>query len=146
MDMQEYVRQRVDDQIRWYSGKSTSNKRWYTVLQTIEIILAALIPFLVGYTKTTNWAAIITGSFGVVITVIESVSKLNKFHENWIYYRTTSELLKHQKQLYLSHSSPYNETVDTVDNIFVKNIEQIISSENGQWKTINTRERQGPRE
>ena len=38
---------------------------------------------------------------------------------------------------FLTKSSPYNTTNETVENMFVKNIEQIISSENNQWKSIH---------
>ena len=46
-------------------------------------------------------------------------------------------LLKYQKYVFLTKSSPYNTTNETVENMFVKNIEQIISSENNQWKSIH---------
>ena len=82
--------------------KSKRSQTWYKWLQTIEICLAALIPLLSGYTNTCIQIAFIVGLFGAIIAVIESVSKLNKFHENWIQYRTTCEMLRYQKHLFLS--------------------------------------------
>ena len=77
---------------------------------------------------------------GAVIAIIESITKLFKWHENWIEYRTTCELLRYQKYLYLTKSAPYNTEPETIDNIFVRNIENIISSENNKWKNINLHE------
>lgn len=137
MDIKEYIENRVDDQIDWYDRKSQESQKWYKRLQITEIILAALIPLLAGYATSCKGVAFIIGLLGAVIAVIESISKLNKYHENWIQYRTTCEMLKYQKHLYLTGSAPYNPTDETIENIFVRNIENIISSENNQWKNIN---------
>ena len=129
MDINEYMKSRVDDQIEWYDKKSVKCQRWYKFLQAIEIIIAASIPVLSGYTSQC-----------FTITIIESLTKLYKHHENWIEYRTTCELLRYQKYLYITKSAPYNDEPESIDNIFVRNIENIISSENNKWKNINIKE------
>lgn len=145
MNMQEYMKERVDNQIQWYDQKSVKAQKYYKRYQVVEIVLAALIPLLVGYAEF-PLVPFIIGVFGVMIAVIESVTKLYKFHENWIEYRTTAELLRFQKHLYLTNCAPYNEKEETIDNLFVKNVESIISSENNQWKTLNTlEERKAPK-
>lgn len=138
MTAEEYITSRVDDQIAWYSKKSSWNQRVYKIAQTVEIVLASSIPFFAGFASQMNWASILIGSFGVIIAVIESLSKLYKLHENWIQYRSTSELLKYQKFLFTTQSAPYTTTDETVFNLFVRNVEQIVSSENNQWKITNS--------
>lgn len=140
MDIEHYMKTRVDDQILWYDHKSLRCQKIYKICQTIEIIIAALIPLLSGYSGTHISIAIIIGIMGAVIAIIESITKLFKWHENWIEYRTTCELLRYQKYLYLTKSAPYNTEPETIDNIFVRNIENIISSENNKWKNINLHE------
>lgn len=78
--------------------------------------------------------ALIVGILGAAIAVIQSITKLNSYHENWIQYRTTCELLKYHKFLYLTQTSPYNTSEETIENLFIRNVEDIISSENSQWK------------
>ena len=129
MDMKSYMEKRVDDQISWYDAKSVHCQKIYKFYQTAEIIIAALIPLLSGYSN-----------MHISIAIIESITKLFKWHENWIEYRTTCELLRYQKALYLTKSAPYNTEPETIDNIFVRNIENIISSENNKWKNINLQE------
>lgn len=136
MDINEYLEKRVDDQINWYDNKSKEAQKWYKSLQTIEIILAAFIPLLSGFASN-KCIAFILGFFGAVIAIIESISKLNKYHENWIQYRTTCEMLRYQKHLFLTGSAPYNTKDETIENLFVRNVENIISSENNQWKNLN---------
>jgi hypothetical protein len=134
LDIKQYIEERLDDQIAWYSRKSRQAQKMYKIFQVIEIILAATIPLFSGYTTDHIIIAVIIGVFGAIIAIIESISKLFKWHENWIEYRTTCELLKYHKYLYLTQSSPYNNEEETIDNLFIKNIEDIISSENNQWK------------
>lgn len=138
MDIEKYLKERVEDQINWYDQKSQYAQKRYKICQVIEIILASIIPLLSGYATKHYIIPIIIGIFGCVIAIIESITKLYKFHENWIQYRSTCELLRYQKHLYLTGSYPYNKNDETIDNVFVKNIETIISSENNQWKNLNT--------
>ncbi len=138
LDIQEYIEKRVNNQIDWYDGKSQEAQNWYKTLQVIEIILASLIPLLSAYSTSCRSIAVTVGIFGAVIAIIESISKLNKYHENWIQYRTTCEMLRYQKYLFLTRSAPYNNSDETIENVFVRNIENIVSSENNQWKMINT--------
>lgn len=136
MTIEKYMSSRVDDQINWYDKKSISCQKKYKVSQTLEIILAALIPLLSAYTKNCAAIAVIVGVLGAAITIIESITKLYKWHENWIEYRSTCELLRYQKHLFETKSAPYNNEPETIENLFVRNIENIISSENNKWKTI----------
>ena len=138
MDINQYIEKRLDPQINWYDKKSMEAQKAYKIFQITEIVLASIIPLLTGYSNVHFSIPIIVGIFGAVIAIIESLTKLYKFHENWIQYRSTCELLKYQKYLYLTNSSPYNEEEETKGNIFIRNVESIISSENNQWKTINS--------
>lgn len=137
-NIDEYLENRVQKQIDWYDKKSIDCQRKYKIFQIIEIIIAAFIPLLSGYTTNNSIIALIIGICGAVIAIIESVTKLNKYHENWVQYRTTCELLRYQKQLFITKSAPYNTAEETIENVFVRNIETIISSENNKWKTVNT--------
>lgn len=137
-NIDEYLENRVQKQIDWYDKKSIDCQRKYKIFQIIEIIIAAFIPLLSGYTTNNSIIALIIGICGAVIAIIESITKLNKYHENWVQYRTTCELLRYQKQLFITKSAPYNTAEETIENVFVRNIETIISSENNKWKTVNT--------
>jgi hypothetical protein len=139
MNIEEYISTRVDEQINWYDKNSTKCQSRYKRLQVIEIVLAATIPLLSGYAFRYFWVPIIIGVLGVIITIIESITKLSKYHENWIAYRSTCELLKYQKYLFITKSYPYNTEPESMENFFIKNIEQIISSENNQWKTMHVK-------
>ena len=84
MDINEYISTRLDPQIEWYDKKSVHAQKRYKQFQVVEIILAAFIPLLSGYTSLCDLIPIIIGILGAIIVIIESVTKLYKYHENWI--------------------------------------------------------------
>lgn len=131
MNEEEYLNDRLNDQIDWYDKKSQTNQKWFKRLRLLEIIAAAIIPFLAGIGSSIPYYLIIIGGLGVIIAVSVGLSALYKYHENWIEYRTTSESLKHEKYLFQAKYSPYDN-----NNAFcklVQRVEGLISKENTQW-------------
>src|SRR5215210_1279309 len=95
MTEQEYFTNRVEEQIRWYDNKSSSNKKWFMRLKIIETILALLIPLLTGYITTEKVELkVIVGLIGVIVAVITNIITLSKFQENWIKNRKKKKIKK----------------------------------------------------
>ena len=135
-NIDDYIKYRLDDQINWYDNKAASAQRWYKGYQVAELIIAALIPLLSGYAASSTRIAVIIGVGGALITLIEGICKLFRFHENWIEYRSTCELLRHEKYLYQMRAFPYGKE-ESYEQMFVKNVESLISAESSKWKTNN---------
>lgn len=132
MNENEYLPQRLDDQINWCDRKSQWNQAWYKRLRTIEFIVAAAIPFLAGYvTEGGLYVKVIIGMLGVMIAVITGITSLYNFQENWIKYRTTCESLKHQKYLFITRTEPYD--IEEPFSCLVQHVEALISKENSDW-------------
>lgn len=126
MSEEEYLKDRLNDQIDWYDLKSQTNQKWFKMLRLLEIVTATIIPLLAGANMSYNSAII--GMLGVIIAVSVGLSALYRYHEKWIEYRTTSETLKHEKYLFQTRCSPY----DTDDAFceLVHRVEGLISKEN----------------
>ena len=138
MNEQEYLEQRLDDQINWYDRKSGAAQRAFKRLRLIEIVAAATIPLLAGFAASGfgsnggfNWTNLAVAGLGVVVAVVAGVLALYRFEENWIKYRTTCESLRHHKFRYITKSAPYNGT--DAFRILVDTVENLISQENTQW-------------
>lgn len=131
MDKEKYLSERLNKQIEWYNTQSQNNKNWFKSLRVIEIVSAAVIPFIAGYSESIPYSQVALGSLGVVIAVSAGLSTLNKYQENWLMYRTTCEALEHEKYLFLTDCNPYN--TDNAFSIFVERIEGLLSKENLQW-------------
>ncbi|MCD6099158.1 MAG: DUF4231 domain-containing protein [Candidatus Marinimicrobia bacterium] len=132
MNEEEYIKQRLEDQIKWYDEKSIKNKKYYNLFRTLEIIMAGAIPFVVGFISCNiQLIKFVVGLLGVGVAVISGMQSLFKFHENWIEYRTTCESLKHEKYLYLSRCEPYDD--ESRFCRLVDRVENLISKEHSQW-------------
>ena len=133
MDEMEYMKDRLDDQIEWYSRKSKINKIWYIRLQVSLLILAALITLSGGVNSFINlsWLSLATAIMGALVAVLSGALKIYKYQENWTEYRTTIESLKHEKFLYLTKCEPYNGS--NAFKVLVQRVEALISQENSNW-------------
>ena len=124
MTEEEYLKERLDYQLNWYSKKSLYNQKCFKSFRLIEIVSAALIPFLSGMGDKILYSQWLIGGLGVFIAVAAAITALFKYHENWIEYRTTAEQLKHEKYMYLTNVKPYH--ADERFKILVERIESLI--------------------
>lgn len=132
LNQDEYLKDRLDDQIDWYDRKSMQNQKWFKRLQVASILASATIPFLSGYlTESTLLLKLSVGFLGLAVTAITAVLGLYKFQENWMEFRTTCESLKHEKYLFLTKSEPYDQGESF--KLLVERVESMISKENTAW-------------
>jgi hypothetical protein len=136
----EYMTERVEKQIDWYDTRSASNKRWFRLLRIIEIVAAAMIPFLTAITGVPYMNYVI-GGLGVLITIVAGILALFQFQERWTEYRTTAESLKKEQFLFLTKANPYN--AGDIFSMFVQTVETLISKENINWSQSAVKQEQG---
>jgi hypothetical protein len=130
----EYLEQRLDDQINWYDKKSAFNQTAYKRLRLIEIIAAAFIPLLAGYTQKENvgeHVSVTVGVNGLIVAVLAGIVSLYRFQENWNEYRASAESLKQEKYFYLARAEPYNG--DQPFELLVQRVEALLKSETTGW-------------
>lgn len=132
MTANEYLDTRVHEQMQWMEQKSARNQQWYKILKLIELVCAAAIPFLAGFYQMYSFFPLLTALMGVIIVICNGLQQLNHFHEKWINYRTSIELMKREKFLFQSGASPYN--CEDAFQLFVQNFENLLSNENKTWK------------
>jgi Protein of unknown function (DUF4231) len=131
------IMERLEDQISWYDRESMANQRAFKRTKTIEILAAAVIPFLaaLGF-RHVAW---ITGGLGILITLLEGLLHLNQYQQNWILYRSTCEALKHEKYTYLGKAPPYANTLDS-HALLAERIESLVSQEHAKWASVQQAE------
>ena len=138
MKQEDYIKNRLQDQINWYDHNSSVNRKIFKLLRIIQIIAAALIPFLSGLIlgtdsfKTTG--TVIVGVLGVIVTISTGILGLGRHQENWIEYRKLCEALEREKFLFETESDPYD-TKNRFDYL-VRNVETLIANENSNWSRI----------
>jgi hypothetical protein len=131
MNEQEYIEQRLQSQIDWYSGRAKRNQQGYRWLRVLEVVLASSIPFFTSLLKEISWMGIVISLMSVSIAILSGLLALYKFQENWIEYRGTAESLKHEKFMFLTRSGPYS--VEQPFPVLVERVEAILGKEGASW-------------
>ncbi len=143
MNEADYLKDRVDDQYNWLNNKAAQNKKRYKQIRVGELILAALIPFLVASIPEEGWMVcpmkVAVGLLGIMISILAGLQSLNKYHELWVQYRGQAEALLREKLLYVTRADKYELGGDAAFRLFVQEVESILSTELMQWKTLMLR-------
>jgi hypothetical protein len=132
---------RLEDQINWYDVKSSKCQKRYKWIKGIEIVAAALVPFLSAlHLSDVNshlpiTLGTVTALLGVLITVLEGVLQLNQYQQIWVTYRATCEALKHEKYTYIAKAGVYA-TASDPRALLAERMETIGSQENTKWASL----------
>lgn len=135
LDESKYIKERLDEQINWYDTKSIKNQKVYKRIKILQIISAALIPFLASLVADFKYFIYVVSFLGVLVSILEGILSLGKYHENWIEYRSICETLKREKYMFLGKAGVYSENSSL--EVLVERIETIISNENINWANLN---------
>ena len=130
MNIDEYLTERVEDQIKWLSRESSKNQRWYKKLRTMEIVMGCAIAYLVSHAELVP-VQFLAGAMGVAVAAIGGLLSLYQYQEKWVEYRVTTESLKREKYFFLTGTAPYDG--DDKFSILVSRVEAILAAENMQW-------------
>ncbi len=131
MTPDEYIKDRVDDQIAWYDRKSGSNKKWFIIFQITTLVASASVPVFAIFSGD-MWARVLVAMLGSATAITTGIVSLYQFREHWIEYRTTAESLKHEKYLYQTSTEPY--VGDGAFSMLVERVEALVSQENTAWQ------------
>jgi Protein of unknown function (DUF4231) len=135
MDAQTYLKDRVEDQLRYFNNKSKSAKWWYQKLQLAAIVSGVLVPVFIGFSSQWPDLKYVAAVCGALVAIIESAQSLLKYKENWLTFRATAEALVRERFLFEHGAGVYANQQDKY-RLFVEHIEQILSTENRVWLTV----------
>lgn len=141
MTQEEYIKNRVEDQIKWYGNKSSKCQNKYKIWQVIKIIalLFVTIVSLWGdreseFPNFSQYVSYIVGALGAFVIFIESFIKIYDYKKLWVQYRMASENLIREKLMFETKSEPYGGSEPF--KLFVQNCESIMKGENKGWEEI----------
>ena len=140
LDVEEYLRERVNKQQRYLSNISSFYQKRFYLFKMITIVLAVTIPFLAS--QDFCYKDVMVGLAGLFIAITEGILGLYKYQDNWLQLRATSEALKHERVLFQTRSNHYKKKDDEeVFHLFVDRIESILMEERERWKSKMTEEK-----
>jgi hypothetical protein len=131
----QYIADRLDGQYEYYSKAAGKAKKQYQTIKVVEIVLAAMVPFLSAMMtpSSSDYMKIIVGVLGVGITILSGTLLLYKFSETWVNYRSTAQALKSEKFLFLTRTGAYKGRNATA--LFIEKIELILGEESQKWQS-----------
>jgi len=129
-----YFQERLESEIRWHSEKARSNKNMFQLFQVAILVASAFIPIVnvsgLGDPQTRLASSVLAG----VAAIAAGITQLGKYQENWILYRTTSEVLKKEKYLFLNSAGEYSDlTAEEKNKLLVERVESVISTETSKY-------------
>lgn len=141
MNIQNYLNDRVENQMHYYGTKSAQNKNYYLLFKIMQLSAATLLPFFSVFLSDYSWMKYVIAFLGSVVTILEGVLATGKYHEKWIIYRSTAETLRQEKFLYLMQAGNYTGP-DAVQQ-FVNKIEFSLGKENVGWQQLVVKDNKG---
>lgn len=133
LSAEEYLAQRVQDQIDWHCRKSQVYQRRFKFIRWTEIGCAALIPLvaLLPFVPGTL-GKVVVAILGALVGVLAAVQSLHQNESLWHRYRLTSELLKSEKLKFQTRTAPYDDEKDNFQRLVVT-VESILNDNNQSW-------------
>ena len=128
-DFDKYLTDRYHGQITWYDRRANQNKKRFFASKIYVIVVAVLVPVMVSAKVSPTWIPIVLSAS---IAIIEGLVSLFKFHELWIDYRTTCEMLRKEEYFYRAGLNDYSTATDK-EALFVDRVESLVSRENTMW-------------
>jgi hypothetical protein len=127
--LKQYLDERLDDQISWFSKKAADQKRRFHSYQTIVIILGAIIPLVNIINFLPIETQVLSSLLGGLVSIFTAFNQLNKYQENWINYRDILEQLKKERVLCIYNAGDYFAMKDDEKiRKFIEKIETILST------------------
>jgi len=143
MTQEEYIKERLEDQINWYDKKSSICQKKHKFWQVMKIVAALLITSLSLWAPAefTNEKATfhvnlthVIGVIGAFVVFIESFVRIFDYEKLWIQYRSSAEKLNREKLLFQTKSKPYH--TKEAFTLLVQRCEAIMQDEVQGWVEV----------
>lgn len=139
---EQYISERLEQYQGWYDKKSVTMKAKYLRMKALSVVGGALVPVLINVPYQGNFAGV--SIVQVIVTVISlgvviSLSLETVFHyrEQWKNYRSTEQLLGHEKYFFRTRVGRYKGLSDNdAFRVLVERVEDVVAAENAA--TLNT--------
>jgi hypothetical protein len=139
---EQYISSRLEQYQGWYDGKAVAMKAKYLRMRAMSVIGGSLVPVLINvpYHAEVGGVSVVQ----VIVTLISllvviSLSLESVFHyrEQWKNYRSTEQLLGHEKFFFRTRVGRYHALSDEdAFRLLVERVEDAVAAENAA--TLNT--------
>jgi hypothetical protein len=130
-----YIETRLAQYQSWYDKKAVATKRLYLRMRTASVVSGAVVPVLVNVQFPL--VSVATTILSLLVVTLVSLESVYHFREQWKNYRSTEQLLGHERVKYEARVGPYEGLGDErAFATLVERVESAIAAENAS--TLNT--------
>ncbi len=147
-----YIKNRVDQYISWYDSKAVKMKSYYMNLRIVSAVSAVLIPIINNINIELSVCVIHISSsalvtvLGALVAILIALEGVLRHREQWKNYRTTEQYLQTQKQLFVHKVGDYLKIDEAAAfKLFVNRIERAIAEENAITLNVLTKVESDPK-
>ncbi|MFI8822741.1 DUF4231 domain-containing protein [Streptomyces sp. NPDC053431] len=137
MTPETYIDGRLAQYQEWYDRKATKMKAMHLRMRTVSVVGGALVPVLVNLDM--GFARITATVLSLVVVASVSLESVYRYREQWKNYRSTEQLLGHERVYFAARVGPYHGLSDRDSfTTLVARVEKAIASENSATLNVMT--------
>ena len=140
-----YIEERVIDQIVWYDQKSAEKQTYFKRLTVANIILNAVIPIIVLFSKYGVFFKVLVTGLSSAAGAIGAIVSLCGYKDLWIQYRSNCELLKSTLHRFFLKAGEFRHIANdqsALMDALVVSCEEYFTKEFQTWVVVTNGERQ----
>lgn len=143
MDPEKYIAERLEQYQGWYDSKAVTAKSKYLGMRAFSVVGGGLVPVLVNIPQQTLWGIpivqVVVTVISLLVVIVVSLESVYHYREQWKNYRSTEQLLGHEKFLFRTRVGRYQNLDDAeAFKQFVERVEEAIYAENSATLNIMT--------
>lgn len=141
---EQYLAERLAQYQGWYDKKAVRTKALYLRMRAFTVVGGGLVPVLANVAA--DWepsgvpiARIFVTAISLVVVVFVSLESVFHYREQWKNYRSTEQLLGHEKFRFQARVGPYKDLSESdAFLLLVERVEDAIAAENTATLNIMT--------
>jgi hypothetical protein len=134
---EQYIADRLEQYQSWYDGKARKTKVRYLRMRTATVVGGACVPALVNLDF--QYVRVLTTLASLVVVVLVSLESVFHYREQWKNYRSTEQVLGHEKVFYRVRTGSYEGLNDRdAFRLLVDRTEGAIAAENSATLNVMT--------
>ena len=137
--VEQYLKERWQQQRDYYSRQSARNKRWYQNLLLFSTVGALVVPVLLNISGVPKWVPTL---LSVLVSVALALESVYHYGDNWRSFRQALEALKEERVLFEAGVDPYANP-QTAFPLFVERCEDIMRIEGKSYFEWHKTKKQG---
>jgi hypothetical protein len=132
-----YIRERLEQYQGWYDRKAVATKALYLRIRTSTVVGGACVPALINVDA--RYIRVVTTLLSLMVVILVSLESVYHYREQWKNYRSTEQLLGHEKVFFRTGTGPYEGLpAEQAFKLLVERVEAAIAAENSATLSVMT--------